>query len=219
MGKPRDKDVIEGMAKSPREQEKVFEKAYQIALDNAKELYELFNDFDWDDDMYRHVRATHKKWLKGWQNKFVARQINDIIDLMYFLPDMLHLSLTLFFNESVPATYKVLLLAGAMYVISPIDLVPDIIPILGHVDDLSVVAFILYRTVVVIGMLPEEVVLNSFAGEQTTIKKVRNIIQVLGLTRLEAVNSQIEHWEKDVSPKIIESTTSKRENQKENDGK
>src|SRR5262245_38526645 len=39
----------------------------------------------------------------------------------------------------VPAHLKALPLLGLAYVISPIDLVPDLLPILGQVDDLTVI--------------------------------------------------------------------------------
>lgn len=42
-------------------------------------------------------------------------------------------------DPRVPASRKVLLGAAAVYVISPIDLIPDRIPILGALDDVAVV--------------------------------------------------------------------------------
>lgn len=39
----------------------------------------------------------------------------------------------------VPALLKAIPLAAAIYVVSPIDLVPDVVPVLGQLDDLGVV--------------------------------------------------------------------------------
>ena len=39
----------------------------------------------------------------------------------------------------VPALLKALPIVGLAYVISPIDLIPDLIPLLGQVDDLSLI--------------------------------------------------------------------------------
>ena len=44
-------------------------------------------------------------------------------------------------DHRVPWYAKVLSAAVAAYVLSPIDLIPDFIPILGYVDDLLIVSF------------------------------------------------------------------------------
>ena len=46
-------------------------------------------------------------------------------------------------SDKVPVTVKALAIAGLGYLISPIDLVPDIIPVLGYGDDAAVIASIL----------------------------------------------------------------------------
>ncbi len=47
------------------------------------------------------------------------------------------------FNSSeTPSKAKALIIGGLIYMISPIDLVPDIIPILGLTDDATVLAMI-----------------------------------------------------------------------------
>ncbi|MDO4179347.1 MAG: DUF1232 domain-containing protein [Phascolarctobacterium sp.] len=46
-------------------------------------------------------------------------------------------------SDKVPVTVKALAVAGLGYLISPIDLVPDIIPVLGYGDDAAVIASIL----------------------------------------------------------------------------
>ena len=42
-------------------------------------------------------------------------------------------------DPTVPRASKWLLVAAIAYLISPIDLIPDFIPILGHLDDLIIV--------------------------------------------------------------------------------
>jgi len=46
-------------------------------------------------------------------------------------------------SDKVPVTVKALSIAGLGYLISPIDLVPDIIPVLGYGDDAAVIASII----------------------------------------------------------------------------
>jgi uncharacterized membrane protein YkvA (DUF1232 family) len=46
---------------------------------------------------------------------------------------------------------KALPLAGLIYLVSPIDLIPDIIPIAGLVDDAGVIGFVFFRLAAVLG--------------------------------------------------------------------
>ena len=39
----------------------------------------------------------------------------------------------------VPLLTKAVLLVGVLYVIDPLDLIPDVLPVLGEIDDLTVV--------------------------------------------------------------------------------
>ncbi len=47
----------------------------------------------------------------------------------------------LFRDDQVPTALKVIPLLGLAYVVSPIDLVVDVIPVLGQMDDVAVIAF------------------------------------------------------------------------------
>ena len=55
------------------------------------------------------------------------------------LPRYVFLGSTLVRDDRVPARIKAMLVAGGAYAISPIDLVPGIIPVAGQLDDLVVV--------------------------------------------------------------------------------
>ena len=49
------------------------------------------------------------------------------------------LALRLLREPRVPASLKAIPVLAALYVVSPIDLVPDLVPVLGQIDDLGVV--------------------------------------------------------------------------------
>jgi uncharacterized membrane protein YkvA (DUF1232 family) len=48
---------------------------------------------------------------------------------------------------------KALPLAGLIYLVSPIDLIPDVIPIAGLVDDVGVIGFVFFRLAAVLGVV------------------------------------------------------------------
>ena len=78
-----------------------------------------------------------------------------------FLPNMVTLLGRMLKDGSVPTAEKALFLAAIVYVISPIDLIPDIFPFIGQVDDIYVVALTLLRLV---NRTDETVVREHWAG-------------------------------------------------------
>ena len=63
--------------------------------------------------------------------------------LARFIPDALVLFRRLIADERVPRRRKVALALGVAYLAMPIDLVPDLIPVAGQIDDALVVAILL----------------------------------------------------------------------------
>ena len=68
-------------------------------------------------------------------------------NFLMFLPNMVMLLGRLLKDARVPTAEKALFLAAIVYVISPIDLIPDIFPFIGQVDDIYIVALTLLRLV------------------------------------------------------------------------
>ena len=54
------------------------------------------------------------------------------------LASSLALAIRLFFNSKVPLWAKIVPIFALLYVLSPIDIVPDVIPGLGQMDDLTI---------------------------------------------------------------------------------
>ena len=68
-------------------------------------------------------------------------------NFLMFLPNMVMLLGRLLKDGRVPGAEKALFLAAIVYVISPIDLIPDLFPFIGQVDDIYVVALTLLRLI------------------------------------------------------------------------
>jgi uncharacterized membrane protein YkvA (DUF1232 family) len=69
----------------------------------------------------------------------------DFRALAGFVPDCAVLFGRLGRDARVPRRSKALLLVLAAYLALPFDVIPDFIPVLGHVDDAVAVAFVLRR--------------------------------------------------------------------------
>lgn len=81
---------------------------------------------------------------------------------------------TVYFAARDPqAPMLVRILAGlvAAYALSPIDLIPDFIPVLGYLDDLLIVPLGL---LLVMRLMPEEVMVNARTKADTLLAKPRS---------------------------------------------
>lgn len=80
---------------------------------------------------------------------------------LMFLPNMVKLLGRLLGDLRVPMAEKALFAAAIVYVISPLDFIPDVFPFIGQVDDLYVVALVLLR---LINRTDESVVREHWSG-------------------------------------------------------
>ncbi|HEX8173550.1 MAG TPA: YkvA family protein [Pyrinomonadaceae bacterium] len=68
-------------------------------------------------------------------------------NLLMFLPNMIHLCGRLMTDGRVPRTEKLLLAGAIIYAVSPLDLIPDMIPFVGQIDDVYLIALTLLRLI------------------------------------------------------------------------
>ena len=64
-------------------------------------------------------------------------------DLALFLPRLARMLASLLADRTVPRAAKIALAAVAVYLASPIDLIPDFLPVIGYLDDVLLVAVVL----------------------------------------------------------------------------
>ena len=98
----------------------------------------------------REVTRIERKEARGFLHNAI-----------YLIPNFLKLLFRLFKDSRVPTAEKAFLLGAIVYVISPIDLIPDVIPFIGEVDDLYVVSLTILR---LLNRTPAEVVREHWDG-------------------------------------------------------
>ncbi len=76
-------------------------------------------------------------------SEFLARR--RIKNLLLFIPNMLLLCARLLTDSRVPATERALVAGAIIYAIIPFDLIPDMIPFVGQIDDAYLIALTLLR--------------------------------------------------------------------------
>ena len=72
-------------------------------------------------------------------------QLAQLGDLLLFLPRLAVLIGKLIADAEVAATDKLLLGGAILYIASPLDIIPDFVPVIGQLDDIYLVALCLLR--------------------------------------------------------------------------
>lgn len=80
---------------------------------------------------------------------------------LMFLPNMFKLLGKLLKDGRVPTTEKVLVAGAILYVIMPLDFIPDVIPFIGQVDDAYLVVLTLLR---LLNKTDESIVREHWSG-------------------------------------------------------
>jgi uncharacterized membrane protein YkvA (DUF1232 family) len=95
-------------------------------------------------------------------------------EYVLLLPRLAKLIAGLVRDPRVPARPKATLMLVAVYLVSPIDLVPSFVPGLGQLDDLVVAALALDG---LLNHVPEGVVREHWEGEEDVLDVVQEILR------------------------------------------
>lgn len=90
-------------------------------------------------------------------------------DLAAFLPSCVTMLRTLRRDPRVPRRAKVAVAIAAIWVISPIDLIPEFLPVIGPLDDIVVVALALRYAG---RKVPRAVILDAWPGNPALINRL-----------------------------------------------
>ena len=89
-----------------------------------------------------------------------------IRQLLLLLPRLARMLAGLLADSAVPRAAKIALAAVAVYLASPLDLIPDIIPIVGYLDDALLVAVVLDG---LLNVLDRSLILKYWPGDQASL--------------------------------------------------
>ena len=105
-----------------------------------------------------------KSQLKGRMSNFLM-----------FLPNMFTLLGRLLRDSRVPLAEKALFAAAVVYVIMPLDFIPDVFPFIGQVDDIYLVALSLLR---LLNRTDETVVRENWSGGGDIVSLANSIASI-----------------------------------------
>jgi uncharacterized membrane protein YkvA (DUF1232 family) len=101
----------------------------------------------------------------------VARRLppGPLRDLAEFLPACVQLTRSLRKDPRVPRRARIAILVAGLWVLSPIDLIPEFLPVIGPLDDVVVVALALRYAG---RQVPRAVLLEHWTGSAALLERV-----------------------------------------------
>jgi uncharacterized membrane protein YkvA (DUF1232 family) len=109
-------------------------------------------------------------------------------ELLRLLPDLARLIGRIVLDPQLPRTAKVVLVAAAAYLLTPIDLIPDFVPFVGILDDVVLVA------VIVDGLLnyvDRALLLKYWPGDARSLDRVAGVARRLAMWVPKRVKNRI----------------------------
>ena len=113
-------------------------------------------------------------WMIAIVALVIAGRRTHAKELALLIPNLLSLLRGLIHDPRVGRFDKFLLVVAVAWVASPIDLIPEFIPVFGPLDDVVVVALILRRLVRHAG---PEVVSDHWRGDPDLMRKVLKLVR------------------------------------------
>lgn len=88
------------------------------------------------------------------------------------LPDITNLLYSLMRDEKVDKKTKILIGLAITYVLLPVDIIPDSIPVIGKMDDIGIGLVLLDK---IIDSVDEEIILKHWKGNREFIIKIKEL--------------------------------------------
>lgn len=98
--------------------------------------------------------------------------------LLRALPDVVRLALRLVADPVLPRAVKIALAAAAAYLLSPVDILPDFVPLLGYVDDLLLISVLVDG---ILNWVDRALVLKYWPGSPASLDTVARTARLLAI--------------------------------------
>ncbi len=122
-----------------------------------------------------HKEYTYRRFRKEFKEKFSAKY-EKMYPYVVMIPDIIALFMRLYKDKRVVKEVKFNISIALGYLLFPLDILPDTLPIIGKIDDLAVTFFILQK---VLCDIPEEIILDNWEGQSNIIEVSREAMTLL----------------------------------------
>ncbi len=117
---------------------------------------------------YEKLRKNITKFVKGKAGEKTGK----VSEYILTLPDFFILLCRLAVDKRVTKTQKLLVGGIIGYVIMPIDIIPDFIPLVGYIDDLVLVVLGLN---LILNELDQQILNDNWSGEEDVLQLMQKI--------------------------------------------
>lgn len=132
------------------------------------------------DDFYLKIRKKVTEWFEsGRLGEKSGKWMDCFVEYLLVFPDLVHLMIKLFGDKEVPPKTKGMIVIGFAYLISPIDVVPDFIPVFGFIDDLLVSVILLNKIINSGDEKLKEKIVYYWVGKEDVFLKIREIVSAM----------------------------------------
>ncbi len=131
-------------------------------------------------DFYQNLREKINHWTNAGKLKKQSGKWTDaFLQYLMVLPDIAHLMIKLLADKEINSIYKKYILFALIYLASPIDFMPDIIPVVGFVDDLLILVIILNKIINTQNPQVLKKIKLYWAGEADIFVQVKEIVYIV----------------------------------------
>ncbi len=122
-----------------------------------------------------HKEYTYRRFRKEFKERFSVKY-EKMYPYVVMIPDIIALFMRLYKDKRVAKEVKFNISIALGYLLFPLDILPDTVPIIGKIDDLAVTFFILQK---VLCDIPEEIILDNWEGQSNIIEVSREAMALL----------------------------------------
>ena len=142
---------------------------------SEKEKERIEQAMKMDEEKRNKIYNKIRKRITSWIEKSNLPYISEIAEYLLALPDFFVLLCRLIRDERV-GTHRKLFIAGIIaYVISPIDIIPDFIPVFGYLDDLVLIAIALN---LIFNETEYKILHDNWSGSGNVLLQIQHIIGI-----------------------------------------
>lgn len=128
----------------------------------------IFTDDDRKMKFYEKLRKKVTKFSEGK----VGKRGGVMAEYLFLLPDFFILVCRLAVDDRVPNKKKIVAGAILAYLIMPIDIIPDFIPVIGHIDDLVLAVLGLNM---ILNDIDKQILLDNWSGKGNLLELLQTI--------------------------------------------
>lgn len=141
-----------------------------MTSENKPEELQIVKSKEKGERFYARLRKRIHSWLE--KNLAVDPKVREYLLL---LPDLFVLLVRLISDQRIELKYRLQLMLALVYVISPLDLIPDFALPFGFLDDAVAVVYALTRLINIMGTAGEDILIEHWEGDGNLLDKLQKL--------------------------------------------